>query len=66
MGALFGGGGGGGRPSPVEATQAAAAPTGLTASERERRRRIGRSALVRTDQENVLQATTGRNVLTAV
>ncbi len=64
MGGFFGIGGGGRRatPSPVEAPK----PTGLTAAERERRRRIGRAALIRSDQENVLQATIGRNVLTAV
>jgi len=64
MSALFGGGGGG--STPVPRPKAPAARTGLTAAERERNRRIGRAALIKTDQENLLAATTGRNVLTAV
>lgn len=63
MSGIFGGGGGGSTPAPrMEST----ARTGLTAAERERSRRIGRAALIKSDQENILSATTGRNVLTAV
>lgn len=63
MSAIFGGGGG--RSTPVPGTESTAR-TGLTTAERERSRRIGRAALIKSDQENVLSATTGRNVLTAV
>ncbi len=65
MSALFGGGGGGGGGAPAPIPQQARA-TGLTSSQRQRNRRIGRSALIKSDQENLLAATTGRNVLTAV
>lgn len=64
LGAIFGGGGG--APAPPAAPPAAAAPAGPTAASRARSRRIGRAALIRSDQENVLAATTGRNILTAV
>ena len=66
MSGLFGGGGGGGgtpAPSPVVPAPSVA---GDSAAERERRRRIGRAALVASDQRGTLSATTGRNVLTAV
>ena len=68
MGSLFGGGGGGGgSPAPPPPPPpVAASPSGPTAAERNRSRRIGRAALIKTNQENVLAATTGRNVLTAV
>ena len=67
MRAIFGGGGGGGgsRPQPQPQPQPARA-TGTTSAERARNRRIGRAALIVSDQENLLAATTGRNVLTAV
>lgn len=64
MGGLFGIGGGS-KPSPRPIPQVAA-PQGETAAERARRRRIGRAALIKTDQEGQLGVTTGRNVLTAV
>lgn len=64
MSAIFGGGGGGGRPQSQP--QPARVPSGVSSAERARNRRIGRAALIKSDQENVLAATTGRNVLTAV
>lgn len=60
------GGGGGGRSAPPPQRQPAPAPAGISAAERARNRRIGRAALIRSDQENLLAATTGRNILTAV
>ena len=65
MAALFGGGGRSRTPAPVP-QPARPAPTGITPAQRERQRRIGRAALIKSDQENFLAPTTGRNVLTAV
>lgn len=67
MGAIFGGGGGGGSaPAPQPAPVVAAEPSGASAADKERQRRIGRAALIASDQSNVLGPSTGRNVLTAV
>lgn len=64
MSALFGGGGRATSPSVPPAAPAITSESSV--ANRARSRRIGRAALIRSDQENILAATTGRNVLTAV
>ncbi len=65
MSGLFGGGTSS-RASSQPTPQVQPGARGETAADRERRRRIGRAALIKTDQEGLLAVTTGRNVLTAV